>query len=199
MKKNSKVIIDWVIIISLSLFCLYPYLIYGSFSSEKAHSKSEKGINYGPSENINKIAIGNSKLFFSKFGNYISADIAEKRNLMWIPLGNPNILAINNKENINYSYFESNLKNDYALMCIFGIINDSNIKEVKLIVKDTMSNTLKSLDFKIFNGKYLLLYWNEKLFNYSLVKIQCFDSNKKNVYEKNLETINIYNTAKGEQ
>lgn len=196
MKKNLKVIIDWAIIISLSVFCLYPYLIYGSFSPEKAHSKSEKGINYGPSENISKIDIGNSKLFFSKFGNYISADIAEKRNLMWFPLDKPNIMSINKKENINYSYFESNLKNNYALMCIFGTINDSNIKEVKLIVKDNISNTLKSLDFNIINENYLILYWNEKLFNYSLVKIQCFDSDKKNIYEKSLETINIYNTVK---
>ncbi len=196
MKKNSKVIIYWVIIVSVFLFCLYPYLFYGSFTSQKAHSKNEKGINYGPSENINNTAIGNSKLFLSKYGNYISTDIAEKRNLMWFPLDKPNILTINNKEKINYSYFESNLKNNYALMCIFGIINDSNIKEVKLIVKDTAGNTLKSLDFKIFNGKYLLLYWNEKITNYSMVKIQCFDSNKKNIYEKNLETIDIYNTQK---
>jgi hypothetical protein len=182
-----------VIIISLSIFCLYPYLIYGSFSADKSHNKSEKGINYGPSENINKIDIGGSKLLISKFGNYISADIVEKRGLMWFPLNKPYILQIDSKENINYSYFENNLKNDYAVMCIFGIINDDNIKTIKLLVKDNIKNTLKTLDFQIINGKYLLIFWNEKLFNYGLVKIQCFDSNKKNVYEKNLETMDKYN------
>lgn len=196
MRRNLNVIIDWVIIISLLIFCLYPYLVYGSFSAEKAHNKSEKAINYGPSDTITKLKIGNSNLFLCRYGKYISADIVERGNILWFPQSKPYILPIDNKESINYFYFENNLKGEYPLMCIFGIINDSSIKAVKLYVKDSIENTLKTIDFQIVEGKYLFLFWDEKHTSYNLIKLQCFDSNKNNIYEKDLETLNRYNLIK---
>lgn len=127
MTRIKKIFRNIIIIFSLLLLLILKLNLYSNPIS--AHKASEKTIHYGPSEIVHIQDFDNTKYVLTRYDNWFSCNTIDKKlGFLWQPSGDPRGDEINKAEPISYRWTIS-----YLNYKVYGIVNDTDIKEVHII------------------------------------------------------------------
>lgn len=182
MTKGQKLIINLIILILLLL--LFGHYSTASLTPLTAHKRSERSINYGPSTIIKSQRVKGGMLYLCKYDKWYSLD-AVKRGFLW--LWYPGDMSLGKENNINnpieYSWEASSISNNCILGKFYGIVNDPNIKTVRLELN--VNGKMEIFEQKELDNNMFLFTWEGGITSYD-GKIMGFDKNSNTIYEKPL-------------
>lgn len=165
--KNKRIssLIEWSIAIILILLCYKTsYYSNGSPTPIGAHQRSERTYNYGPSNIVKSVDLGNTKLYLCRYKQWYSLSMVKKRWIQWYTAGEDFAPPIDNAKPINFGWSYSNIKPGYGINAIFGYVTDSRINTIVLVDKSGKSTEEYILD----ENRMFLFQWTgeEVLYNY---------------------------------
>lgn len=189
MSRKKKLIINLII---LSLVCIYIFGIECliRFTPLEVHKALEKKSHYGPSEIINTLEYNNRVINLCKYNDWYSVDAAEKNKFgLWQPSTNQsNYVSKNNKNkpltiNSYYSGQAINEKHTRYEWIIWGVINDDNIKDVRLIIMD--DGNLEVLEENNMKDGTYIFRWESSRKDYedSDLMVVGLDENENSIYK----------------
>lgn len=188
MNRKKRIIINLLILMFL---CVCVFGIQGEirFTPFESHKLAERKSYYGPSKIINTINHGDEVIYVSEYDKWNSIDIAKRNKFrLWRQKNFPNILEKKNNEPFTAQFFYERLSEEKSKMyewIIWGVINDENIKDVKLISKcngklETFEeNNMKDGTFVFF------LESNNEYYEDSDLIVVGLDSDKNTIYKVN--------------
>ncbi|UFH64489.1 hypothetical protein KQH81_14595 [Clostridium cadaveris] len=187
MNKKKKFIINLVVLIFV---CVYFFGIQVGFRFTPlgVHKAIEKKSYYGPSEIINIIEEDDEVIYVSKYDKWNSIDSA-KRHKFGLWRGKNSLRISENKKDkpltINPYYFGQAIDEKHTRYewMIWGVINDENIKDVRLIIMD--DGNLEVLEENHMKGGTYVFRWDSSRQSYdnSDLMIVGLDENENPVYK----------------
>lgn len=187
MNKKKKFIINLVVLIFV---CVYFFGIQGGFRFTPlgVHKAIEKKSYYGPSEIINIIEDDDEVIYVSKYDKWNSIDSA-KRHKFGLWRGKNSLRISENKKDkpltINPYYFGQAIDEKHTRYewRIWGVINDENIKDVRLIIMD--DGNLEVLEENHMKGGTYVFRWDSSRQSYenSDLMIVGLDENENTIYK----------------
>lgn len=180
MTKRQKLIRNLIILILLILFI--GNISSASLTPLSAHKKSERSANYGPSTIIKSQSIKGGILYLCKYDKWYSLN-AVKRGFLWLWYpANPLMKENNINDSIDFTWSYSNITGNLDVGRFFGIVNDPNIKSVRLDIK--LNGKMKTFEQNELYDNMFLFIWEEELISSGAIKLTGFDKNSKIIYEK---------------
>jgi hypothetical protein len=166
---------------------LLMVIIVASFSAASltplsAHKRSERTGNYGPSIVVKSQSIKGGRLYLCKYDKWFSLNTV-KRGFLGLWYAGDQVHGMENDTKLPISYsWGMNTIGKYRQAKFFGIVNNPDIKSIKLEVK--INGQLKILEQKELYDNIFMFTWEdgEKLFEF--VKITGLDKNSDVIYEK---------------
>lgn len=189
MSKKKKIILNLVVLIFV---CIYFFGIQGGirFTPLGVHRALEKEGYYGPSEIINTIKEDKIVINICKYDEWYSIDEAEKNKFgLWHPRRNQAHYVVENKKDkpltINPYYFGQAIDEKHTRYewRIWGVINDENIRDVRLIIMD--DGNLEVLEENHMKGGTYVFRWDSSRQSYdnSDLMIVGLDENENPIYK----------------
>ena len=189
MNKKKKFIINLVVLIFV---CVYFFGIQVGFRFTPlgVHKAIEKKSYYGPSEIINIIEEDDEVIYVSKYDKWNSIDSA-KRHKFGLWRGKNSLRISENKKDkpltINPYYFGQAIDEKHTRYewMIWGVINDENIKDVRLIIMD--DGNLEVLEENHMKDGTYIFRWENSRQDYedSDLMIVGLDENENVIYKVN--------------
>lgn len=191
MSKRKKFIFNFTILIFATLFMMgvvYEFRL----TSLGVHRALEKKSYYGPSEIINTIKEDKIVINICKYDKWYSVDEAEKNKFgLWHPRRNQPHYVVENKKDklltINPYYFGQALDEKHTRYewVIWGVINDDNIKDVKLIIMD--DGNLEVLEENHMKDGTYIFRWESSRQDYedNELMVVGLDENENVIYKVN--------------
>lgn len=174
------------------LIFVYIILTGASLTPLAAHRRLERSENYGPSNIVKTQKIEGCVLYLCKYDKWFSLDTVKRGSLLlWY--GNNIFVAEENTEPINFTASRSFVYSYYAVQNVYGIVNDPNIKSVKLEIKHLHDPIFKTLEQnELYDNNMFWFVLDKSLSNYMLLKLTGLDKDGKVIYERtnNLNTVN---------
>lgn len=183
MIKKRKLIRNTLILVLLLLIA--ASFSTASFTPLSAHKRSERTANYGPSTIIKSQKIKGGMLYLCKYDKWFSLNTVKRGFLGLWYAGNQVHGGENDIKNaINYSWGISSIKDNYRLGKFYGIVNDPNIKSVKLVLN--MKDEMKTFEQNELYDNMFLFTWDGDLVNFQAAKITGLDKDSNIIFEKTL-------------
>lgn len=191
MSKRKKFVVNFIILVFATLFMLgvvYEFRL----TPLGVHEYLEKKSYYGPSEIINTIKEDRITVNICKYDEWYSVDEAEKNKFgLWYPRHNQPHYVVENKKDkpltINPYYFGQALDEKHTRYewMIWGVINDENIKDVRLLVMD--DGNLEVLEENHMKDGTYIFRWENSRQDYedSDLMIVGLDENENVIYKVN--------------
>lgn len=183
MTKKQKLIRNLFILILLVLFVVN--LSTASFTPLSAHKRSERTANYGPSTIIKFQRIKGGMLYLCKYDKWYSLNTVRRGILgLWFPGDQVHGKENDIKNPMNYSWGFSGTSNNYMISKFFGIVNDPNIKSVKLTV--SIAGEEKTFEQKELYDNMFLFIWEGKEVYFDVGRLMGLDKDSNIIFEKTL-------------
>lgn len=189
MSKRKKFVVNFAILIFATLFMLGVVYEF-RFTPLGVHKALERKNYYGPSEIINIIEENDEVIYVSKYDRWNSVDSAKRNKIgLWGRKNSPYIIE-NKKDKpltINPYYFGQALDEKHTRYewMIWGVINDENIKDVRLLVMD--DGNLEVLEENHMKDGTYIFRWENSRQDYedSDLMIVGLDENENVIYKVN--------------
>lgn len=167
---------------------LMLFLFLGSFSNTSltplaAHKKSERTANYGPSTIAKVQRIKGGMLYLCKYDKWYSLSAVVK-DFFWLWHPGDQVLGTENnlKNPINYNLGYSTRTSNHTVGQFYGIVNDSNIKSVKLELN--LSGQMKIFEQEeLYDNMFLFIWENNIQMKYMSAKIIGYDKDSNIIYK----------------
>lgn len=183
MIKKQKLIRNTLILVLLLL--ISTSFLGASFTPLSAHKRSERTANYGPSTIIKSQKIKGGMLYLCKYDKWFSLNTV-KRGFLGLWYAGDQVHGSENdiKNAINYSWGISSIKDNYRLGKFYGIVNDPNIKSVKLALD--VNDEMKIFEQKELYDSMFLFTLEGDVVNFQAAKITGLDKDSNIIFEKAL-------------
>lgn len=189
MSKRKKFVVNFMILIFMTLF-VFGIVYEFRFTPLAVHKILERNNHYGPSEIINIIEENDEVIYVSKYDRWNSVDSAKRNKIgLWSRKNSPYIIE-NKKDKpltINPYYFGQALDEKHTRYewMIWGVINDENIKDVRLLVMD--DGNLEVLEENHMKDGTYIFRWENSRQDYedSDLMIVGIDENENVIYKVN--------------
>lgn len=182
MTKRQKIIRNLIILILL--FLVISSITGASLTPLMAHRRSERSGHYGPSRIIASQRINGIVLYLCKYDKWYSLDTI-RRGFLW--LWYPGDHYFRKKPDINtpidFDFGYTSTTDNNNLGRFYGIVNDPDIKSVKLEVKLTNGQMKTFEQRKLYDNMFLFIL-DQGTIGYKSVKITGFDRGSNIIYEK---------------
>jgi hypothetical protein len=180
MKKKKKLIRNLIILFLLVIIA--ASFSTASITSLAAHKRSERTANYGPSIIIKSQSIKGGRVYLCKYDKWFSLNTVKRSSIgLWYAGDQVHGMENDTKVPIVYSWGVSTM-GQYRQARFFGIVNNPDIKSVKLDLK--LNGELKTLEQKELYDSMFLFIWEEGETGFQAVKITGLDKNSGVIYEK---------------
>ncbi len=176
MSRTKKIVRNMCIIIILLIFIVTRSGLY--FTPLSAYESSERGIHYGPSEVVHIENFKNGKYILGKYDKWVSCNTVNKKWLFfWWAAGQP--AGFENDKSKKVSYTWSSSYNEYNDFRAYGIVNDTDIKKIEVLLSN--GEVLTQTEF--YEDLFLLKWNSDEKENIYFKGIRGYDSNGNIVFE----------------
>lgn len=182
LKKKILASIEWILAAALLSISLYYYAFsFGSFSAIGAYRASERTMHYGPSEIKKEVNVTGGKVFLGKYKDWISAAPIEKKIIKWYPGSGGAGCPIKYSDKISHFMECGTIWKGLWVYNVFGYVNDSAIKVVKLqVYKNGKKSTIK---YNLTSDKMFIFCLENNENKYKLISLIGLDKSNKVVYQ----------------
>lgn len=140
-----------------------------------AHKNSEITLHYGPSDIVHVADYEKGKYILGKYDKWVSCDAINRYLYILYAIGNGGIgFEIDKNEKLNYSWRSSG---EYYRL--YGIVNDNNIKKVKLTLTD--GSIYEQTEFY---DDLFLFYWSTDEDDVEYSNIKAYDADNNMIFEE---------------
>jgi hypothetical protein len=146
------------------------------FTPMSAHESSERGMHYGPSEVIHIEDFKDGKYLLCKYDDFVSCDTVNRFLIFLWSIGNQPIGFQNDKTKpLNYTWSSS-----FSNWKVYGIVNDTRIKKVEII----LDNGIILTQSKLYEDLFLFTWDSSDNGSKGYKRIKGYDSDNKVIYEE---------------